>query len=875
MTHPPLTFRALHEDWTLTAVTLTADAPEAVAAALADRVTAIVPGEAHRDLRRANLIADPFDGDNESAQQWIGDTSWRFATTFTWSYDGAARHDLVAHGLDTVATVELNGTEVGRTQNMHRSYRWDVREVLREGENTLVVTFAAPVPEAAARAERDGALPRVNHHEYNQLRKMACSFGWDWGIDVAGAGIWKPIGLDSWSGVRVAAVRPLVDVLDRSDGGHDGVLAVHVDVERADVADDVDVPLAVTVTDPDGEELHALGIVPAGETSGVILVTVPDVRRWWPVGYGDQPLYGVGVTASAGAHVAAWSGRVGFRTVELDTTADASGAPFLLKVNGERVLVRGANWIPDHAFLTEIDHDRYARRVADALEANINLLRVWGGGIFESDDLYNLADEHGLLMWQDFLFACAAYSEDEPMRFEVEAEARENVTRLSPHPSLVLWNGNNENTVGSVDWGWAGRLGGRGWGDAYYSDLLPRVVAELDPTRPYTPASPYSFGDYRHPDDERYGSVHIWDVWNREDYTVYARHKPRFVAEFGFQAPPAWSTLIDVVHDEPLDPFGEEMLVHQKANLGNAKLERGWKGHLPDPQSIEDWHWTTQLNQAHAIRFGIEHFRSLTPHNTGTILWQLNDNWPVVSWAAVDFDEHRKPLWHAMRDAYAPRLASFQPRASEEARANAWEGTEAEPDTLALVLVNDTGEEYTGAFTVTRESFDGTVLAKATIDARVGARDAAALTVPADIAEFADPRAEVIVAVPNDGAAGFAPAFHYGAEVVDQALDAHPLRVVAVAADGGCQLRVTATSLARDVFCHADTVDPSARVDGGMLTLRAGQSATIRVTSPADGDPQSFAAALRCANDLLQGRIPPTLHPLRDPREAPTEETTT
>ncbi len=740
-----------------------------------------------------------------------------------------------------MATVELNGIEVGRTQNMFRSYRWDVREHLREGENTLTVVFAAPVPEAAARAERDGALPHTNHHAYNQLRKMACSFGWDWGIDVAGAGIWKPIGLDSWSGARIAGVRPLVDVVAREDGGHDGVLTVHVDIER-EVGD---VEALVVVTDPDGRPLETAVTIPAGSDSAVAVVTVENVRRWWPVGHGDQPLYEVDVTAGQGE----WHGRVGFRTVELDTAPDEAGAPFDIRVNGERVLVRGANWIPDHAFLTEIDRDRYARRVDDALDANVNLLRVWGGGIYESDVLYDLADERGLLMWQDFLFACAAYSEDDPLRSEVEAEVRENVARLSPHPSLILWNGNNENTWGSVDWSWAHRLGGRGWGDAYYTDLIPKVLSELDPTRPYSPASPYSFGDYRHPNDERYGTMHVWDVWNRVDYRVYAEYRPRFVSEFGFQAPPAWSTLAEVVHDEPLDPFGHQMLVHQKANHGNAKLQRGWQGHLPDPQSIQDWHWTTQLNQAHAIRFGVEHFRSLTPHNTGTILWQLNDNWPVVSWAAVDFAEHRKPLWHALRDMYAPRLATFQPRPSEQAWAEAWEGTVPEFDTLALVLVNDTGEDYDGDFAIVRETFDGTALAKTTVQAQVPARGAATIALPAEIATFGDPAAEAIVAVADDGA--FAPAFHYGAEVVDQRLDPNPLRVEAVPVEDAVELRLTATSLARDVFCHADTADPRARADRGMITLRAGETAVIRVETPAGAGPDAFAAALRCANDLL------------------------
>jgi beta-mannosidase len=853
MPHPPIR-RPLHTGWTLTTADLAPDAPRAVVAALDPGVPATVPGEAHLDLLRAGLIDDPFDGDNEAAQQWIGDTSWRFTTTFAWDDDddGATRHDLVALGLDTVATVELNGSVVGRTQNMHRSWRWDVRDHLRAGDNTLTVTFAAPVPEAAARAERDGALPRVNHHEYNQLRKMACSFGWDWGIDVAGAGIWKPIGLDSWSGVRIASVRPLVDVAPAhvAPGTFDGVLAAHVEIERDGVGPDVDVPVVVEVTAPSGTRVEATGAVAAGATVAVVTAHVRDVERWWPVGHGDQPLYDVEVTAGEPDQARArWTGRVGFRTVELDTTPDAAGAPFLLKVNGETILVRGANWIPDHAFLTQVDRERYARRVGDALEANLNLLRVWGGGIYESDDLYDLADERGLLVWQDFPFACAAYSEAEPMRAEVEAEARENVTRLSPHPSLVLWNGNNENTWGSVDWGWAGPLAGRGWGDAYYSDLLPRVVGELDPTRPYSPASPFSFGDYRHPNDERYGTMHIWDVWNREDYAVYRNYKPRFLSEFGFQGPPAWSTLTRVVHDEPLEPFGHQMLVHQKANLGNAKLERGWQGHLPDPTTIERWHWTTQLNQAHAVRFGIEHVRSLTPHNTGVIVWQLNDNWPVVSWAAVDHDEHRKPLWHALRAACAPRLATFQPRVSEAAWAGAWEGVEPAADTTALVLVNDTALDVEETFTVTRETVDGAVLARVELAAAVPARGAVTLPVPDDVARFDDAAAELLVAV----AAGstFATAVLHAAEVVDQRLDPDALTVAAVAVDGGCELTLTAHSLVRDAFCRADVVDPAARVGDGLVTLRAGESVVWRVTSPSGGDAGAFAAAVTSANDLL------------------------
>ena len=474
---------------------------------------------------------------------------------------------------------------------------------------------------------------------------------------------------------------------------------------------------------------------------------------------------------------------------------------------------------------------------------------MWGGGIYENDELYDLADEAGILMWQDFLFACAAYSEDAAMWAEVEAEARENITRLSRTPRSSSGTATTR-TRGAASTG-AGATGSRAAPGATATTRACSPRSWPSSTRRgSTRPPPFSFGDYRYPNDERYGTMHVWDVWNRVDYTVYRDYRPRFVSEFGFQAPPAWSTLKRVVHDEPMDPFGHEMLVHQKANLGNKKLKRGWQGHLPDPRGIEDWHWATQLNQAQAVRFGVEHWRSLTPHNTGTILWQLNDNWPVVSWAAVDHDGHRKPLWHALRAAYAPRLATIQPRASREARDNTWPGVTPEADTTALVLVNDTAAPFAGTFTATRQTFDGTVLATATLSAQVPARGAVDVVLPAGVATFDDVSREVVVVTPDAAGSGFAPAFLDGADVVGQRLEPAPVKVTATAVEDGVDLTVDATSYVRDLVVLADKVDPAARVTGGMVTLTAGQSVTVHVTTVSDVDPAAFAGTVRCANDL-------------------------
>ncbi|MCS5524310.1 glycoside hydrolase family 2 protein [Curtobacterium flaccumfaciens pv. oortii] len=811
--------------WTLEAVT----GPEQ-SAEHREPVEAQVPGCVHTDLLRAGRIPDPFDGDGEAATQWIGDTVWRYRRTFEWTAPDETRHDLVAGGLDTLATIELNGIVVATTANQHRSYRFPVGHLLRPGTNELVVTFDAPVP-AAERlsALHGGELPHVNHHPYNALRKNASNFGWDWGVDVATSGIWKSIGIESWSGVRIAAVRPLVDL-----DGTTGVLTAHVDVEHAGSTGSFSqaigsAPVAfadgsagsglearITLAPHPASAGHpgsdtagrVVGARPVLDGAATVRLEVPDVAVWWPRGEGDQPLYDVRV--EVGDDV--WTGRVGFRTVTLDTAADAGGAPFLLRVNGRPVMVRGANWIPDHAYLTEMTPERYADRIQDAIDANMNLLRIWGGGIYESDDLYDRCDELGVLVWQDFLFACAAYAEEPWLADEVEPEVREAVTRLSPHPSLVVWNGNNENLVAYAEWGWRPSLVGRTWGNGYYRSLLPSVVAELDPTRPYTPGSPFSFDEYLTPNDQRNGSVHIWDVWNRLDYRAYADWEPRFVAEFGFQGPPAWSTLTAVVHDEPLDPDGHEMLVHQKADQGNRKLADGMRGHLPEPASIEDWHFAAQLNQAHAIRFGMEWFRSRTPDNTGMVVWQLNDDWPVVSWALVDDAGIRKPVWYAVRQAYQPVLLTVQPSPGGQGG-------------LDVVLVNASGASVADEVTVSRVAFDGTVLESSSFTLAADPADAARVQLPSSLAVPGDPGSEVLV-VTGAGTR----TVHDFAEVVDQALEPSPLSTVVSTTDDGATVTVTATAYARDVSLFPDRVDAAARVDDGLVSLLPGESVTFTVT---------------------------------------------
>lgn len=834
--------------WTLTPLS---PPPDEWGRAAAAPVPATVPGEVYADLFAADLIPDPFDGDNEHRLHWIGSTDWSYRTSFTFAPADEQRHDLVFDGLDTIATVLLNDTEIGRTANQHRSYRFDVTDLIQTGRNVLEVRFEGPVTAAHRLSQELGERPRAYGHPFNAIRKMAAGYGWDWGPDLAGVGIWKSVQIESWSLVRLGSVRPLAFA-----DGTAGRLETHVELEWAapsagsagKATEPTEAAEVIEVLVSLADQAVAVPVVPGNAEARVDLM-IEDVELWWPIGYGSQRRYDVVVRLGDQSYEI----KVGFRTVELATEPDQHGTGFAVVVNGTPIYVKGFNWIPDDALLTRLSPATYRTSIDEAVSGGANLLRVWGGGIYESDDFYAVCDELGLLVWQDFLFACATYAEEEPLRGEVIAEAREAVTRLSSHPSLAVWNGNNENIWGYVEWGWRQPLAGRTWGDGYYSEILPTIVAELDPRTPYSPGSPYSYAKYHHPNDDRSGTMHIWDVWNQLDYSHYRDYPARFVSEFGFQGPPGWSTLFSVVHDEPADPYGTQMLVHQKAHQGNLKLERGLGDHLPmwstsPTAEMDDWHWLTSLNQARAVGFGVEHLRSYYPRNRGAIVWQLNDNWPVISWAAVDYAGVRKPLWHALKRVYADRLLTFQPRRDED-------GVEV----LALIAHNDAAEVWSGELVITRRGTGvGTpVLAEQRLPLHLDARAALTIALDADLLTPADPTAEFLTAAVEGGPAATA----YGYFVEDTALQlvdpADAYQVTVVPNDNGYDVQLEAKALVKDATLFPDRLDSGARVDSALVTLHAGGTHTFRVTGAVSGgivglDEVALTTkpALRSVNDL-------------------------
>ncbi|CAN7147927.1 glycoside hydrolase family 2 protein [Microbacterium sp. LjRoot45] len=833
----------LHDGWTFHA------AAGSVPADLADTVIhATVPGTVHVDLLREGLIPDPYRGENEALVAWIGKVDWTYQVRFAWSPDGEERHDLVFDGIDTVAEIVLNGVTLGTVANQHRSYRYDVGAHLVDGENALEVRFRAPVPYANAQSLSLGVRPRPYPLPYEAIRKSACNFGWDWGVATFTSGLWKGVRLESWSTARLHEVR--VVATPDGEGGH-----VHLDaqIERAPGATDTELLVHLSV----GGLETGVGAVPEvvaaidGDRVDAHL-TLDHVDRWWPVGYGAQPRYDVAVTLTSGqATLDSDARRVGFRDVRWDTDPDDAGTPFTLVVNDQPVYVKGVNWIPDDALPVRVDRDRLSRRLHQALDANLNLIRVWGGGLYESDDFYDLCDELGLLVWQDFLFACAAYPEEEPLRSEIEAEARENVVRIASHPSLVLLTGNNENLWGFEDWAWKERLDGKTWGAYYYYELFPALVRELASHVPYAPGSPFSpgggwEGPYvtgpdggrqtgHHPNAEAHGTMHLWEQWNRQDYLTYRDHRPRFVAEFGWQAPPTWTTLTQWLDDDPLTPESPGMVVHQKAMEGNVKLTTGLVPHFRVPEDMETWHWAMQLNQAHAVRCALEWFRALAPHNSGAIVWQLNDCWPVTSWAAIDGEERVKPLFHALAAAFADRVATVQPLGADDAP--------------LAVLGNDTATPWEGVVRARRVRFDGSVIEEQEIPFVVPARGTVRVELSTALTTPGEAGAEALIVD-----AGTARGSWYFAEPRDSALPAPRLEVETAADPDGTLVTVTARSFARDVTLLVDKVSPDAQADSALHTLLPGESVAIRVRhagDPLDATALSDARVLRTANELV------------------------
>lgn len=801
-----LTRTPLAPQWQLRAIA--GPIPENVAGVEFD---APVPGDVHMALRAAGAIDDPSDGDNEHRLGWIGRTDWAYSTQLP-QLAAAERIELVFHGVDTIAELFIGEESRAHSRNMHRTWRVAVPE-LAEGSAEARLVLSAPVTEAEAERERLGALPSAFSPLAPFLRKKACDFGWDWGPALPGVGIWRTAEIESWSTARLAAVRPTARL---SNG--DGVVELDIEIERTENGGSAALEIAAEL----GGARVSIAVPPGAlRVRGELHVPHPEL--WWPAGHGAQALHALHVSLSVvGEMLDRSEHSIGFRELVVEQVPDAEGIGFGIAVNGTPLFIRGFNWIPEDTSIAAVTRQDYERRIDDALDLGANLIRVWGGGVFEDDEFYRACDEKGMLVWQDFLFACAAYPEDDRTVAEVRAEAGDNVTRIMPHPSLALWNGNNENLWFWFLHDWETVLDGASWGERYYVEILPEVVSEFDPSRSYLIGSPSSGDRWHEPNDPTRGVVHWWLAGDYRDYDLV---RPRFVSEFGFQGPPTRTTFDRVVHDSAPAPFSPGTAQRQKAVGGTERINDVLDIHFGVPVDFDEWYWLAQLDQARAVRYGVERFRTLEPYCRGTILWQLNDCWPSLSWSVIDVDDRWKPAAYAVREAYADRILVMRMEAGEP----------------ALFACNSTAEEW--HVTARVERWQPTErLAHESVTATVAA--GSALRVPLGTIGSALASSELLIASTNASRSVL-----LGATDRDFADAPADYSVDVSTSEGGVAITVSSRSLLRDTMIAVDEIDPGAHSDVNLLTLLPGERAecTVRTAHPELFTPEAVRGIVRTA----------------------------
>jgi beta-mannosidase len=747
-----------------------------------------VPGSVHTDLLAAGLIEDPFYRDNERKLQWVGKTDWEYRTTFDAPASLLARRrvELVFEGLDTYATVFVNERRVLEADNMFRTWRVDAKAALKAGANTLRVVFRSPINEVLPRMKALGyELPASNDQGEKtspHTRKAPYQYGWDWGPRFVTSGVWRPVTLEAWDEARLSDLH----VVQNSLGKDSAQMTAEVEVVSPAAA-------GAVVEVQNLTDMAAAQYKPVKLAPGVNRVSVPFTiqrpRLWWPNGMGAQPLYEIrarvflekSVNPPVGELADEARVRVGLRTVELRQRPDAAGKSFTFVVNGVPVFGKGANWIPADSFPERVTRARYRQLLESARDANMNMLRVWGGGYYESDDFYE----------QDFMFACSMYPGDEKFLESVRAEAVDNVRRLRNHPSVALWCGNNEVETAWHHWGWKQNLPAKLWDDykKIFHGVLPEVVAEHDPTRAYWPSSPSSNLE-EDADSQRMGDVHYWEVWHAsKPFGEYERQRPRFMSEYGFQSFPLVETVNAYTVASDHDIQSPVMLAHQKHPRGNQLIREYMLREYPEPKDFESFLYASQVLQAEGIRVGAEHLRRIMPHNMGSLYWQLNDCWPVASWSSVDYFGRWKALQFYARRFYSPLLVS----------------PHAEGGRLDIHVVSDRAEPTPARLLVSLLDFDGKLLTGEQKDLTIAPlRGDSYLSLPLNkLLEGRDAKSVFLLAELHVGPRVVSSNTHFFRPFKELNLAAPRVGTSVAATRGGFKLRLTTDKLARAVHLSA------------------------------------------------------------------------
>jgi len=611
-----------------------------------------IPNEVHSDLYKNRVMEHPFFGDNEKRTQWVAKKDWVYEKEFDVdsSFLLKENQELVFEGIDTYSEVSLNEKLILQTDNQFRQWKVDVKSILKTANNKLKIMVLSPFEIENQKAKEYGFQPPSDSRIFT--RKAAYVYGWDWGPRIITSGIWKRVKLIGWNGPRLKDVFIIQDSL----------------TERKAY---LTAKFEINSTKPDEITLFVYGnkqklMTETGVQSIDVKLEIDYPDLWWPNGLGDQKLYKIDCSLIHNDFgVQTITKKIGLRTIELLQEKDSYGKSFYFKVNDIPVFMKGANYIPQQILGNEIDSNKYERLLNDVVESNMNMLRVWGGGIYEHDIFYDLCDEKGILVWQDFMFANGMYPADSSMLSNIQTEAEEQIKRLRNHPSVALFCGNNEIAEAWVNWGWKNKYSidqQTKMTDDYYKifhQLLPELVEVNSSNISYWPSSPqFGRGDKR---SQFEGDSHYWGVWHDEEpFETYERKVPRFMSEFGFQSYPSLKTLSNWFDEKDLNYDSHILQNHQKHPKGNELIKKYMERDYVVPKNFAHLIYVNQLLQAEGIATGIEAHRRAKPYCMGSLYWQLNDCWPSISWSGIDYEGRWKALQYFAKKSFEPIILSLE-----------------------------------------------------------------------------------------------------------------------------------------------------------------------------------------------------------------------
>jgi len=761
---------------------------------------ATVPGCVHTDLLANKKIEDPFYRLNEHQLQWIDKVNWEYKTSFNIDPE-AMKRDRIAldfKGLDTYADVFVNGTQVLSADNMFREWLVDVKPQIKEGANELRILFRSPVVEGLKKYDANGYVIPVSDNDQAingeveggkaisvYTRKAGYHFGWDWGPRLVSSGLWRPVYLTVWDDARIENLQLKQNSVSEKEATLTAVFEIEGNSENT----------ATVSIENDGKELARADIkLTKGISTYPVDFKIENPKLWWTNGLGEAYLYNIKGKLEIGKRITEKSERIGIRTLELVRDKDAQGTSFYFKLNGVPVFMKGANYIPNDIFAARVTDEMYQKVINTSKISNFNMLRVWGGGIYENDRLYDLCDQNGILIWQDFMFACAMFPGDAAFQENVKQEAADNIKRLRNHPSIALWCGNNEILAAWFGWGWKQKEEAKSKENAdkiwkSYADIfhhiLPDAVAANDPGRSYWDSSPSAGMGI--PSDLNNGDDHYWGVWwGKDPFKMYATHIARFMSEYGFQSFPEMKTVKQYATPEDYGIFSEVMKSHQRSSIGNGTIEYYMLQDYKKPKDFESFLYVNHVLQAEGIKFALEGHRRAAPFCMGSLFWQINDCWPVASWSSTDYYQRWKALQYFAKKGFEPVLISPY----------------TDKDSLKVDIINDKLTELKAQMLLKVLDFDGKEIWRELTDVTIPANSSNSFfgTKTADFMKKVQPNNQLLVTELIKNNAVVSSNILYFKPIKDVMLPKPELKFEINAVDGGFEIALNTDKLAKNLY---------------------------------------------------------------------------